>query len=134
MVNVQANPDYDTFSFSFPNSFERGNLRRTASMANYVDNSCEAHVAHDEAAVNHMMAERRRRMKQKENFATLRKLVPIISKVLFFACSKFLTVKTVIPPNMLSWKNMIVNLNLIYESIYEVHRELPLMSFLRKLR
>lgn len=38
------------------------------------------HVGHDEAAVNHMMAERRRRMKQKENFTALRRLVPTISK------------------------------------------------------
>ncbi|XP_073387374.1 transcription factor BHLH42 isoform X2 [Physcomitrium patens] len=36
--------------------------------------------AHEDAAVNHMMAERRRRVKQKENFTALRKLVPIISK------------------------------------------------------
>lgn len=36
---------------------------------------------HDEAATNHMLAERRRRIKQKENFTSLRKLVPIISKV-----------------------------------------------------
>ncbi|KAG0616648.1 hypothetical protein M758_5G131500 [Ceratodon purpureus] len=35
---------------------------------------------HDEAAMNHMMAERRRRVKQKENFSALRTLVPIISK------------------------------------------------------
>lgn len=39
------------------------------------------HAGHDEAAVNHMLAERRRRAKQKENFTALRKLVPIISKV-----------------------------------------------------
>ncbi|KAG0622109.1 hypothetical protein M758_3G072800 [Ceratodon purpureus] len=38
------------------------------------------HAGHDEAAVNHMMAERRRRVKQKENFTALRRLVPIISK------------------------------------------------------
>lgn len=38
------------------------------------------HAGHDEAAMNHMMAERRRRVKQKENFSALRKLVPIISK------------------------------------------------------
>jgi len=37
-------------------------------------------AGHDEAAVNHMLAERRRRVKQKENFTVLRKLVPIISK------------------------------------------------------
>lgn len=39
--------------------------------------------APEDAAVNHMMAERRRRVKQKENFTALRKLVPIISKVSF---------------------------------------------------
>ena len=39
------------------------------------------HTGHDEAAMNHMMAERRRRMKQKDNFSALRRLVPIISKV-----------------------------------------------------
>ena len=49
-----------------------------------------AHPGHDEAATNHMMAERRRRIKQKENFAALRKLVPIISKVNFLTHPKFL--------------------------------------------
>lgn len=38
------------------------------------------HSTHDETAMNHMMAERRRRIRQKENFTALRKLVPIISK------------------------------------------------------
>jgi hypothetical protein len=45
-------------------------------------------AGHDEAAVNHMLAERRRRVKQKENFTVLRKLVPIISKVKTF-CNSF---------------------------------------------
>lgn len=40
----------------------------------------QVHRAHGEAATNHMLAERRRRVKQKENFNALRKLVPIISK------------------------------------------------------
>ena len=46
------------------------------------------HAGHDEAAMSHMLAERRRRVKQKENFTALRKLVPIISKVHFkiFKC------------------------------------------------
>ncbi|KAG0577647.1 hypothetical protein KC19_5G169700 [Ceratodon purpureus] len=39
-----------------------------------------AAAGHDEAALNHMMAERRRRVKQKENFSILRRLVPLISK------------------------------------------------------
>ena len=53
----------------------RGRPRATSSLDGKVA------AAHDEAALNHMLAERRRRVKQKENFATLRKLVPIISKV-----------------------------------------------------
>ncbi|CAM6129592.1 unnamed protein product [Calypogeia fissa] len=36
---------------------------------------------HDEAAVNHMMAERRRRQKQKENFNALRALIPFVTKM-----------------------------------------------------
>lgn len=42
--------------------------------------SGRVHAGHDEAAATHMLAERCRRKKQKENFTALRKLVPIISK------------------------------------------------------
>jgi hypothetical protein len=48
-----------------------------------VSASGAVHAGHDEAAMSHMLAERRRRVKQKENFTALRKLVPIISKVHF---------------------------------------------------
>jgi hypothetical protein len=48
------------------------------------------HTGHDEAAMNHMMAERRRRVKQKENFSALRRLVPIISKVTLFSYPKII--------------------------------------------
>lgn len=50
---------------------EHGNIRGSGPV----------HAGHDEAAINHMLAERRRRVKQKENFAALRRLIPIISKV-----------------------------------------------------
>ncbi|BBN00655.1 protein MpBHLH4 [Marchantia polymorpha subsp. ruderalis] len=40
----------------------------------------EYHSCHDEAAINHMLAERKRREKQKENFSALRALIPFVSK------------------------------------------------------
>jgi hypothetical protein len=65
---------YFCLQMSAPNL--RGRSRATSS-----SRGSGVAAAHDEAALNHMMAERRRRVKQKENFATLRRLVPIISKV-----------------------------------------------------
>ncbi|KAL2642320.1 hypothetical protein R1flu_009907 [Riccia fluitans] len=41
----------------------------------------EINLSHDEAAINHMLAERKRRERQKENFAALRALIPFVSKM-----------------------------------------------------
>lgn len=54
--------------------------RRWGAEHGSIRGSGPIHAGHDEAAINHMLAERRRRVKQKENFAALRRLVPIISK------------------------------------------------------
>jgi methyl coenzyme M reductase subunit C-like uncharacterized protein (methanogenesis marker protein 7) len=63
-------------------NYAGANLRGGRRTVGLVEHPGPVHAGHDEAAVNHMLAERRRRVKQKENFTALRKLVPIISKVI----------------------------------------------------
>lgn len=54
---------------------------RIAAMRQSAVSTEEVLSGHDEAAVNHMLAERKRRQKQKENFSTLRSLIPFVSKM-----------------------------------------------------